>query len=155
MPSTKQTYRIVPAEDDDKIPLRQYVDEASSDEDDLDAATHPQDYQPTEAAAAHADGDSQTKRGSRRPWQRLCCGLQPSNTCLVIAFLFGAVALISLGWGGHRVYKITPKHGQSPPWYPTPRGGTSESWQKSYDKAKEMVERMTLVEKVNVTNGIG
>jgi hypothetical protein len=30
-----------------------------------------------------------------------------------------------------------------------------QSWQRSYDKAKQMVERMTLVEKVNITTGTG
>jgi len=43
----------------------------------------------------------------------------------------------------------------SPPWYPTPQGGTVSSWQESYKKAKALVERMTLVDKVNVTSGVG
>ena len=45
--------------------------------------------------------------------------------------------------------------GQSPPWYPTPRGGTSERWRESYEKAAALVEKMTLVEKVNITTGTG
>ncbi|KAL1863663.1 hypothetical protein Plec18170_000501 [Paecilomyces lecythidis] len=43
----------------------------------------------------------------------------------------------------------------SPPWYPSPRGGTVKRWADSYSKAKAMVERMSLVEKVNVTTGTG
>lgn len=44
---------------------------------------------------------------------------------------------------------------ESVPWYPTPQGGTSAAWEESYTKAQEMVERMTLVEKVNITTGTG
>lgn len=44
---------------------------------------------------------------------------------------------------------------ESPPWYPSPRGGTSERWEYSYLKAQALVERMSLVEKVNVTTGVG
>lgn len=43
----------------------------------------------------------------------------------------------------------------SPPWYPSPRGGTVKRWADSYSKAKGLVERMSLVEKVNVTTGTG
>ena len=153
MPSSKQPYRAVPTVDSDKIPLRQFVDEANSDDDDHDSAADLRNRK--QAEAAHANGSPQVTRGSRRPWQRVCCGLQFSNSRLVIALLFGAAVVILLGGGGLRVYKAAPKDGQSPPWYPTPRGGTVESWQKSYDKAKQMVERMTLVEKVNITTGTG
>lgn len=41
------------------------------------------------------------------------------------------------------------------PWYPTPKGGTSERWAESYRKAQKLVQNMTLVEKVNITTGIG
>ncbi|KAJ5141731.1 CAZyme family GH3 [Penicillium atrosanguineum] len=44
---------------------------------------------------------------------------------------------------------------ESVPWYPTPLGGTGAAWKESYDKAHDMVERMTLIEKVNVTTGTG
>ncbi|KAJ5110001.1 beta-glucosidase E [Penicillium argentinense] len=43
----------------------------------------------------------------------------------------------------------------SVPWYPTPLGGTSPAWRESYQKAKGMVERMSLIEKVGVTTGTG
>jgi beta-glucosidase len=155
MGSSKQPYRAVSAADSDKIPLRQYVDEASSDEDDLDSLTDGRDRKARKVGAARADGVPHAKQGSRRPWQQLCCGLQFSDTCLIIAFLLGAVTVIFLGGGGVWIYKTAPKDGQSPPWYPTPRGGTVGSWQQSYDKAREMVERMTLVEKVNITTGTG
>ena len=43
----------------------------------------------------------------------------------------------------------------SPPWYPSPKGGTLSQWQESYTKAAIMVKNMTLVEKVNITTGVG
>ena len=155
MPSSKQPYRAVSAEDSDKIPLRPYVDDGSSDDDDFDSATDLRDRKPTKSGAARGDGSPQASRGSRRPWQRLCCGLRFSNTCLIITSLFAAAAVVLLGGGGLYVYKTAPKDGQSPPWYPTPRGGTVESWQQSYAKAEQMVNQMTLVEKVNITTGTG
>jgi hypothetical protein len=147
MPSSKQPYQAVP-NDGEKVPLRQYVDEASSDEDDLDSLTDGQDRKPSKTGA-------QANRQNGRPWQRLCCGLQFSNACLIITFLFIAATVILLGGGGLLIYKTAPKDGQSPPWYPTPRGGTVESWQKSYYEAAKMVERMSIVEKVNITTGTG
>lgn len=158
MPSLKKPYGVVPSDDGDRTPLHQYVDDPSSDDDDdddLDPANYPRDRQVTKAAATTPNGRTQARRGSRRPWQQLCCGIQFSNACLIIAFLFGAAAIIFLGGGGLYIYKAAPTDGHSPPWYPTPRGGTVESWQKSYDKAKQMVGRMTLVEKVNITTGTG
>jgi hypothetical protein len=155
MPVSKQLYRELPAGDDDKIPLRQYVDETSSDEDDLGSLTDPREHKSRKVAAARAHGQPEADGESRRPWQRLCCGLHFSNTCLAIAFLVGAVVVILLGGGGLWLYKSPPRDGQSPPWYPTPQGGTVESWQESYDKAKQLVERMTLLEKVNITTGTG
>jgi hypothetical protein len=161
MPSFKSPYAAVPSDEGDKALLRRYVDDPSSDGDDddddeqLGPARYPQDRPATKAGVTTSDGRSQPQRGSRRPWQQLCCGLQFSNTCLITAFLFGAAAVLFLGGGGLYIYHAAPKDGHSPPWYPTPRGGTVASWQKSYDKAKQMVERMTLVEKVNITTGTG
>ena len=73
--------------------------------------------------------------------------------------LTGIVALWLLIASGtlfaHKHYKTSPLDGQSPPWYPSPRGGTAKSWEGSYKKASEMVAQMTLAEKVNITTGTG
>lgn len=48
---------------------------------------------------------------------------------------------------------------KSPPFYPSPLGGRITSgdaeWSKSYEKAREFVSQLTLLEKVNITSGIG
>ncbi|KAF1739468.1 putative beta-glucosidase E [Beauveria bassiana] len=67
---------------------------------------------------------------------------------LIILVVFGAL----FGWGK---YTQTPPEGQSPPWYPSPRGGTVSQWTESYDKAAKMVKNMTLAERVNITTGTG
>ncbi|OXV10937.1 hypothetical protein Egran_01301 [Elaphomyces granulatus] len=63
---------------------------------------------------------------------------------IVLAALFGS-------W----LPKANSSPWQSPPWYPSPRGGTSERWAESYSKAQAMVQKMSLVEKVNITTGVG
>ncbi|KAF8465104.1 glycoside hydrolase superfamily [Kalaharituber pfeilii] len=40
-------------------------------------------------------------------------------------------------------------------WYPPPRGGSDPTWAEAYQKAAEMVSKMSLLEKVNVTTGTG
>ena len=145
--------------DGDKIPLRPYVDAADSDDevDDDDPVNDVyQSFKPRHRRAVPSVDDQHASQGrSRRPWQRLCCYGRFSNTTLVIFALFAGVVVTLLGGGGLYVYKAAPVDGQSPPWYPTPNGGTVEAWQESYAKAKDMVERMTLVEKVNITTGTG
>lgn len=44
----------------------------------------------------------------------------------------------------------------STPYYPSPMGGRLDHiWQKAYDKARKIVEKMTIPEKVNLTTGTG
>lgn len=43
----------------------------------------------------------------------------------------------------------------SPPYYPTPKGGWVQEWQAAYAKAAVVVANMTLAEKVNLTTGTG
>ena len=44
---------------------------------------------------------------------------------------------------------------QSPPKYPSPWGEGIGDWADAYNKAKAFVEQMTLMEKVNLTTGVG
>ncbi|MBE3048095.1 glycoside hydrolase family 3 protein, partial [Candidatus Bathyarchaeota archaeon] len=53
------------------------------------------------------------------------------------------------------IHYTPPADGQSPPWYPSPAGGTATTWATSYSKASSLVSRMTLAEKVNITTGTG
>jgi beta-glucosidase len=41
------------------------------------------------------------------------------------------------------------------PYYPAPYGGWVNDWKKSYEKAKKLVDSMTLAEKTNITAGTG
>ncbi|OCT54857.1 putative beta-glucosidase E [Cladophialophora carrionii] len=74
---------------------------------------------------------------------------------IAFSVLVLAVFVSLIGGGGYWVYNKGLINGQSPPWYPTPRGGTLPSWQNSYEKAAKLVGRMSLVEKVNITTGTG
>ena len=87
----------------------------------------------------------------RRPFTN--CG----RRCVVLLSVLLGVWLC-LAAGGTFVYKKfweEPPYGQSPPWYPSPKGGIAKSWASSYEKAAKMVTKMTLAEKVNVTTGTG
>ncbi|TQB75873.1 hypothetical protein MPDQ_001474 [Monascus purpureus] len=65
------------------------------------------------------------------------------------------VALFGL-WGDVRFLSGPPPvHYDPVSWYPTPLGGTVREWEESYRKAQQMVQEMTLVEKVNITTGTG
>ncbi|KAL9135722.1 MAG: hypothetical protein Q9175_003078 [Cornicularia normoerica] len=69
---------------------------------------------------------------------------------ILLGGLLGLIAMAVWVWR-----KATPLDGQSPPWYPSPKGGTLAPWEESYKKAAAMVSKMSLVEKVNVTTGTG
>ncbi|CRK20004.1 hypothetical protein BN1723_012015 [Verticillium longisporum] len=80
-----------------------------------------------------------------------------SRCCIIFAsIIFTLWAVLSAG-GAVVYHKYTgaPPLGQSPPWYPTPLGGTAKSWAESYKKAADLVSKMTLPEKVNITTGTG
>ncbi|KAF2458236.1 glycoside hydrolase family 3 protein [Lineolata rhizophorae] len=72
-----------------------------------------------------------------------------------LALLFLVMVALLLSAGGIWVYKTAPQDGQSPPWYPSPKGGIYEDWADAFKKAAELVTQMTLVEKVNITTGTG
>lgn len=104
---------------------------------------------------AHEKGSR--KAESARKWLRqIGRRLSPTRTCLVIVIAL-TVALIGILIGSSfwLYKKSAPTDGQSPPWYPCPRGGTLKSWEDSYKKAAALVQQMTLTEKVNITTGTG
>lgn len=43
----------------------------------------------------------------------------------------------------------------SPPWYPSPWASGMGDWSAAYARARAMVSQMTLLEKVNLTTGVG
>ena len=79
-----------------------------------------------------------------RPWVRY-----PLIILCALAFIF-----VAFGSFGYKKLTV-PLDGQSPPWYPSPRGGTVKQWAESYEKAAKLVSKMTLPEKVNLTTGTG
>lgn len=95
-------------------------------------------------------------RRSRRPWDRVCLCSDLSRSTVAICALTVIVTVSAvLGGGGYWAYKANLIDDQSPAWYPTPKGGTVQSWAESYRKAQALVSQMTLVEKVNITTGTG
>lgn len=92
-------------------------------------------------------------------WRQACLPRRwvRSRYC-VVALISSAVLIAVFAIAGGFAYKKVgeePQYGQSPPWYPSPKGGTARSWAVSYQKASDMVRRMTLAEKVNITTGTG
>ncbi|KAJ8609589.1 hypothetical protein MRB53_039040 [Persea americana] len=135
-------------------------------------AIHAQAQAPQEtvellSSEAAASEDKSVSHGGRSPafhhavarsrgyYERHRRWLRPLKLCCFICFIPLLVILLVLGIGGYWIHKHAPKDGQSPPWYPSPAGGTMQSWSDSYAKAALMVGRMSLLEKVNVTTGIG
>ena len=43
----------------------------------------------------------------------------------------------------------------SPPYYPSPWGSGAGDWASAYAKAEAFVSQLTLIEKVNLTTGVG
>ncbi|RDW92337.1 hypothetical protein BP5796_01731 [Coleophoma crateriformis] len=77
------------------------------------------------------------------------------SKCIIVLLAIVTIFWSILAGGGFWLYKHSPSDGQSPPWYPSPQGGTLASWAESYRKAQSLVKQMTLPEKVNITTGTG
>ena len=93
---------------------------------------------------------TQRRRGGIPRW------LIPSRFGCILILLFVATLVLLLSVGGIWVYRAAvPNDAQSDPWYPSPKGGTLGTWKDAYRKAADLVGQMTLVEKVNITSGIG
>ncbi|KXJ93867.1 glycoside hydrolase family 3 protein [Microdochium bolleyi] len=86
------------------------------------------------------------------------CFTGRSRKCILSFIAVLIVVFFSLSTGSYVAwdkYTRAPPDGLSPPWYPTPKGGTAKTWTDSYKKAHALVARMTLPEKVNITTGTG
>ncbi|CAO2651219.1 Nn.00g095160.m01.CDS01 [Neocucurbitaria sp. VM-36] len=108
-------------------------------------------------------GDLKVRRASYKdtesavpgPFPRRQSRCAPGRWCCWLLTFLAAVVLL-LASGGIWAWKASvPQDGLSPPWYPSPKGGTDKTWEESYKKAAELVKQMTLPEKVNITTGTG
>lgn len=143
--SSKGAYRPVGTEEDENGHppsghVRRYTDEDVSD--DIDGKLTLVEALETDLSARHRH-------------RKICGCYRLSRTCIAICMSAAIIVVFLLTSGGYLAYKNGLIDGQSPPWYPTPKGGTVSSWAESYSKAQKLVERMTLVEKVNITTGTG
>jgi hypothetical protein len=164
MPPAGQEYQAVQGHEGvsgrgDKTTLHLPIEGFSSDDDDAsptkESNKSQRDVTPRRSPPKTGEHTTIHTEKARRPWRRFCARLIPSKrACILIAVVLAAVLGAAIG-GGAWVYKSAPKDGLSPPWYPTPRGGTAKTWEKSYQLAREMVGKMSLVEKVNITTGTG
>jgi hypothetical protein len=118
---------------------------SSSTDDDLDATEYLRQSSPR----------TPTKSASTRSFVGLRKSIRRRSKCLIILITVLVVFWSVLVGGGYWIYKKKPVNGQSPPWYPTPPGGTVSQWDASYKKAEALVKKMTLLEKVNITTGTG
>lgn len=135
------------------IPLRKSLEDAyRSDEDDSDLdATEFLDREPL-------NEHSQPPVAAYEPAKRLRnirSAFARRSKCLLIVLAVLIVLWSILAAGGFFIYKQKPTDGDSPPYYPTPLGGTVKQWSESYEKAAKLVRAMTLPEKVNITTGTG
>lgn len=136
----------------ESIPMRKSLEDAyrSDSDSDLDATEYLDRKTPNEppksASSAYAPSMQLAALNRIVVRRSKCCVI-----VLAVFIIFWSV----LAGGGFLLYKKTPVDGQSPPWYPTPPGGTLPQWAESYKKAEALVKRMTLPEKVNITTGTG
>jgi len=137
----------------ESIPMRKSLEDAyrSDSDSDIDATeyldpSHEPPLKSASSASAYAPG---MQFGSlKRTFAR-------RSKCLLIVLAVLVVFWSIIAGGGFFLYKKKPMDGQSPPWYPTPLGGTVSQWAESYKKAEALVAKMTLPEKVNITTGTG
>jgi beta-glucosidase len=152
-----------PVDDDDSTsPRRRSLDSNASSLEDLEEFD-PLNYDAGTLKRKRSAGDLRSRKSSAKDIRdafseqgtkrrRRCA---PSKLCCGLVLLFVATTVMILSAGGIWVWKLAPPDGMSPPWYPTPKGGTDPAWAESYKKAAALVKQMTLVEKVNVTTGTG
>ncbi|GIZ39345.1 hypothetical protein CKM354_000273200 [Cercospora kikuchii] len=143
---------------DTKPFLRHSLDSDSNSEDEFDLPKRSArgytdiDYDDEKHAPRELEPPVWSSNQRRRTgWRRLI----PTRFCCGLVSLFVVTLVLLLSAGSFWAYKVVPELGQSPPWYPTPFGGTVEGWAEAYEKAARLVGQMSLVEKVNITTGTG
>lgn len=131
------------------LPLRDHADPSDR------SLLGPRGVNAASSAGAGTGNDTSSKYSDAAASRFFFVGHRLSKRYIAFSVLALTLLLSLIGGGGYWVYTRGLINGQSPPWYPTPRGGTLSSWQESYDKARALVDRMSLVEKVNITTGTG
>ncbi|KAK4061828.1 CAZyme family GH3 [Trichoderma harzianum] len=128
----------------------------SDDDLDLDELTKDGDVITSSARDSSRLTDSKQRIPGRLSWM-LPRRMRKSRCCIAVLVVVAIIIMLLAAGGafGYKKLKIRPLDGKSPPWYPTPRGGSVHQWADSYKKAAEMVANMTLAEKVNITTGTG
>lgn len=150
-----------PADDDLETPIR-FSSESSDTLEDLEE--HDPLAFDSKLKRKKSAGDLKIRKASIKkdaeavlplPFARRSGRCAPGRCCCWLLIFIAATVLL-LASGGIWAWKVSvPTDGLSPPWYPTPKGGTDPQWEESYKKAAEMVKQMTLPEKVNITTGTG
>ncbi|KPM38591.1 putative beta-glucosidase E [Neonectria ditissima] len=130
----------------------------SDDLSDLDATAYLDDVPLQSPAVKSSPFPSKTKDRQRR-WAAACqsCCSTRKRCCFTIAaaiVIIWAIITIFIAAAWKKV-GFAPVDALSPPWYPSPKGGTAKRWAESYKKAADLVSQMTLPEKVNITTGTG
>lgn len=134
--------------------------------DDNDSSDSESDLDLTDFLHRQSSEDAPATKRSRHGAQErlatcatLCRPLRASKKrCCLIVLVFVLIVWAIISAAGALIwkkFKAAPRDGLSPPWYPSPRGGTSKHWAESYEKAAKLVSKMTLPEKVNLTTGTG
>jgi hypothetical protein len=78
-----------------------------------------------------------------------------STSVQSVLLILSAVSTVCHGGSVIRERDAVPAGYAAKPYYPTPHGGWTSDWSASYNKAKALVQQMTLAEKTNITAGTG
>lgn len=74
-----------------------------------------------------------------------------------VKLLFAVVAIVlQLANASSKVQQRQTELAHSPPFYPSPwMDPEADGWADAYAQARDFVSQMTLLEKVNITTGVG